>query len=143
MAPIFPPQGPKDGKRFQALKREEREYLLFCLDFCSRILEIRPMHIEALELAANHYTELGYYHDGLRLDERLLALKPDDPGILYNLGCSLALNGRPDDAILTLSRAVRRGYLDYRHMATDHDLRSLRHEPRFRELLQLMESRAG
>ncbi len=141
MVPIFPPHGPQDEARCRALKGEEREYFLFCLEFCSEILLKRPEQLEALEMAANHFTDLGYYTDGLMLDQRLALLKPRDPGVLYNLGCSFALIGRPDDAIITLSRAVQHGYADYRHMADDRDLSSLRGDSRFRELLSIMEKK--
>lgn len=131
MPSIFPPHGEQDAARFQSVDREEREYLLFCLEFCGGILDVRPSHLEALEAAANHFTELGYYVDGLRLDERLAELRPGDPGVLYNLSCSLALNGRMDDAFAVLSRAIRSGYHDHGHMAVDRDLGSLHADPRF------------
>ncbi len=138
MTSIFPPNGPRDETRFHSVKREDREYSLFCLEFCSDILCMRPVQLEALELAADHFTALGYYTDGLLLDQRLAMLKPRDPGILYNLGCSFALVGKADDAILTLMRAVRYGYRDRRHMAGDRDLLSLREDPRFKALLATM-----
>lgn len=139
MTPIFPPQGPQDEERLRLVKPEEREYLWFCLEFCSSVLEARPVHLEALEMAANHYTELGYYNDGLGLDERLVKLRPGDPGVLYNLACSLALIGRTADAVRALRRAVLHGYVDRRHMAADRDLESLRPDPGFRALLAEME----
>lgn len=142
MVPIFPAHGPQDEARYRSVKREDREYSLFCLEFCSAVLLRRPEQIEALEMAANHFTALGYYTDGLLLDQRLALLKPRDPGVLYNLACSFALIGHVDDAILTLSRAVRFGYHDHRHMAEDKDLSSLRDDPRFRELLDLIEKRS-
>lgn len=141
MASIYPPQGPQDDKRYQSVKREERDYIVFCLEFCSHILEKRPDHIEALELAANHFTELGYYEDGLRLDQSLARIRPTDPGVLYNLGCSFALTGRADEAILALSRAVKNGYGNHRHMASDRDLENVRGDSRFRELISLMRGR--
>lgn len=141
MTSIFPPKGQQDEERSQSVKREEREYLWFCLEFCDKVLEWRPSHLEALEMAANHYTELGYYDDGLKLDERLAALKPADPGVLYNLACSLALTGRVEDAMFALTKAVQNGYTDHRHMATDRDLGALRGLPRFRELVAAMESK--
>lgn len=139
MVPIFPPHGPQDEARFQSVKREERDYSLFCLEFCSAILDRRPAQLEALEMAANHFTALGYYTDGLLLDQRLAMLRPHDPGVLYNLGCSFALIGQVDDAILTLSRAIRFGYDDHHHMASDKDLSSLRSDARFKDLLATME----
>lgn len=141
ISPIFPPKGPQDQKRAHSVRREEREYLWFCLEFCGKIVSLRPNHMEALEMAANHYTELGYFSDGLQLDERLASLRPEDPGVLYNLACSLALTGRSDDAILILTKAVRYGYHDHRHMLVDRDLEPLRGDPRFDELISLMESR--
>ncbi|MCC8189662.1 MAG: hypothetical protein LIP77_03355 [Planctomycetes bacterium] len=137
MLNIFPPSGSQDEARYQAIKEEEREYLWFCVEFCGRILQKRPAQLEALEVAANHFTALGYYHDGLRLDERLAALKPDDPQILYNLACSLALTGNTDAAIFELGRAVRNGYRDFRHMAADEDLGNLKDDPRFQEILAM------
>lgn len=141
MSPIFPPHGPRDEARWKGNSKDEREYSLFCLEFCSSILDRRPEQFEALEMAANHYTQLGYYVDGLVLDERLATLCPDDPGVLYNIACSFALVGRVDDAILALSRAVKNGYVNHSHMAKDDDLKSLRDDERFLQLLQLMRAR--
>ena len=42
MVPIFPPHGPQDEARFQSMKRDERDYSLFCLEFCSALLDRRP-----------------------------------------------------------------------------------------------------
>ena len=138
MASIFPPHGPRDDERWKGNSRDEREYSLFCLEFCSAILDRRPEQFEALEMAANHFTQLGYYADGLRLDERLARLRPDDSGVLYNIACSFALVGRGDDALLALSRAVKNGYRNHRHMAKDEDLASLHEDERFKRLLRLM-----
>lgn len=136
---IFPPSGSHDEARYQSVKRDEREYLWFSLEFCGKILQIRPTHIEALEMAANHFTELGYFADGLRLDERLASLKPDDPGVLYNLSCSLALTGDIDRALGELIKAVSKGYHDFHHMSVDRDLGPLREDPRFQDVLAMAE----
>ncbi len=142
MEPIYPPSGPQDAVRYSTVKKEDREYLAFCLEFCAIVLKQRPNHLEALELAANQFTALGYYQDGLKMDERLVKLRPRDPNILYNFACSLALTGRRDDAILALVHAVNAGYNDYRHMQADKDLGAVRHDPRFIELLFMMGKRA-
>lgn len=135
MPNLFPPKGEQDTERFLALKESERDYLWFSLDFCGRVLALRPSHFEALEMAANHCTELGYYAAGLELDARLAALRPDDPGILYNLACSMALVGNRDEALATLDKAVKSGYTDHRHMAKDRDLASLQGDSRFEEVV--------
>ncbi len=143
MASIFPPRGPRDAARWAGASGDDREYGLFCLEFCSAILDRRPEQFEALELAADHFTRLGYYADGLGVDERLARMRPEDPGVLYNMACSFALVGRAEEALSALSRAARFGYANHRHMAGDDDLASLRGDARFRRLLSAMRERAG
>ena len=113
----------------------EREYLSFLMDFCVQVLEKRPCYREALENAANAMTALGYYEDGLRMDSRLSRLFPDDPGILYNLACSLALTTNTEEALDALEKSIYTGYKDARHMVQDSDLESLQDHPRFSALL--------
>ncbi len=135
MKKIFPPYGDQDTARFASVSQDDREYMWFCLELCDTILSRRPDHLEALETAANHYTALGYYADGLDLDYRLADLKADDPGILYNLSCSLALVGKRDEALSRLETAVAKGYRDHKHMANDRDLQSLKTEPKFTQIV--------
>jgi thioredoxin-like negative regulator of GroEL len=60
---------------------------------------------------------------------------PDDFLARYNLACSLARAGRPDEAIDSLSKAILLGYDDLAHVDVDPDLDSLRDLPEFRALL--------
>ncbi len=142
MPGIFPPRGVRDDRRWRSVSDDEKRYALFCIEFCSAVLERRPDHREALEAAANHFTALGYYTDGLSLDERLVRLHPSDPGALYNIACSFALVGRPEEALSALSRAVGHGYANHAHMSKDADLASLHADLRFHAILQVLRSRA-
>ena len=45
------------------------------------------------------------------------------------------------DAEMAYRRAVELGYHDFRYMREDRDLDSIRHDPRFRKLLQEYENR--
>ena len=83
----------------------------------------------------------GRYADGLELDKRLIQLRPHDALAHYNLACSYALLKKPDLALKTLRRAVELGYRDFRYMREDRDLESVRHDPRFRQLLREFEHR--
>ena len=134
--------GPRDEKRFRALDEETRDYLGFQLDLCLGILSRRPQHLEALASAANALTALGYYADGLALDRRLSALRPEDPVVVYNLACSLALAGQNDEALTVLAQAIRLGYREAEHMAQDPDLVSLQKFPQFRQLLAEVSDKA-
>ncbi len=138
MASIYPPHGPQDLARAEKIPAEQREYLDFSLEFCGKILDRRPEHPHALEIAAFRLTELGFYTDALLLDQRLAGLRPGDPAVFYDLACSYALVGLPDAAIEALARAVRYGYRDARHMSVDDDLKSLRQDPRFKEIVLML-----
>lgn len=129
--------GPRDERRFVAVAAEEREYLQFILTLCLGTLSVRPYQPEALENAAAALTTLGYYNSGLLLDRRLQALFPDDQTVNYNLACSLSLNGKCDEGLAMLEKAIRLGYRDAKLMSTDADLENLRSLPRFAQLLKL------
>jgi tetratricopeptide (TPR) repeat protein len=112
----------------------------FELDFFSGVLERHPCYVDALRAHANNLTLKGRYAEGLQYDKRLVQLRPTDPLAHYNLACSYALLKRPDQAIKTLRRAIELGYRDFRYMREDRDLDSIRHDPRFRQLLREYEN---
>ncbi|HMC65096.1 MAG TPA: tetratricopeptide repeat protein [Gemmataceae bacterium] len=119
----------------------EQSQLDFELDFYSGILERFPCYIDILRSHGNNLTLKGRYAEGLQIDKRLVQLRPNDPLAHYNLACSYALLKRPDQAIKTLRRAVELGYRDFRYMREDRDLDSIRHDPRFRQLMREYENR--
>ncbi len=94
-----------------------------------------------LRVQGNNLTLKGRYAEGLQIDKRLIQLRPSDPLAHYNLACSYALLKKPDHAIKTLRRAVELGYRDFAYMRKDHDLDTLRLDPRFRQLLREFEDR--
>jgi Flp pilus assembly protein TadD len=100
--------------------------------FCAR----HPRDAENLIELAALLTRLGRYQEGLSADQELVRLLPEDPTVHYNLACSLALTGAPDQAVAALEIAVRLGYRDREHLLGDEDLASLRSNPRFRALLE-------
>ena len=106
------------------------------LEFLEKIASRLPEDIEVLRALADLYTRTGDYTEGLRLDERLSQLCSEDPMVWYNLGCSLALVERKEDALEALSRALEIGYDDYEWMKKDSDLTSLHGDPRFESMLE-------
>jgi len=95
----------------------------------------RPDDLAALRALAYAYSAAGRHQDALRADVRLVAMAPEDPGLRYDLACSLALVGRPDDALDELDRAVRLGFRERELLLADADLDSIRTHPRFALLL--------
>jgi tetratricopeptide (TPR) repeat protein len=119
----------------------EQSQLDFEIDFFGGILERKPDYVDVLRVMGNNLTLKGRYTQGLIIDKRLVQLRPRDPLAHYNLACSYALLKRPDQALRTLRLAVELGYRDFRYMREDHDLDSIRHDPRFRQLLREYENR--
>ncbi len=114
----------------------DQSQLDFELEFFSAILERRPEYVDVLRVIGNNLTLKGRYAQGLQIDRRLVQLRPNDALAHYNLACSYALLKRPDQALRALRRAVELGYRDFRYMLEDHDLDSIRHDPRFRQLMR-------
>ena len=107
----------------------------FDIDFFERLLARNGDSVEVLRTLGELVSKKGDVHRALDLDRRLVALLPDDVLARYNLACSLALAGRPDEAIDSLSTAILLGYDDLAHLDVDPDLDSLRERPDFRALL--------
>ncbi len=104
------------------------------LRFIEAVAVRLPDDDAVLKALGNLYTRAGFYAEGLDVDKRLSALCPDEPMVLYNLGCSLALTGNTDAALDSLRRAISLGYDDLAFMARDEDLRSLRELAEFRAM---------
>ena len=109
----------------------------FEVKFFKGVLARKPDHIEAMKALAEVYTRVGEIGKGLVLDLKLSRLLPQDPTVHYNLGCSYALAGDAKKAIATLRKAVILGYRDHAHMANDPDLKNLRNEEEFKEILKI------
>lgn len=118
----------------------DQSQLDFELEFFGRILERLPDYVDVLRVMGNYLTLKGRYAQGLVIDKRLVQLRPRDPLAHYNLACSYALLKRPDQALRTLRQAIELGYRDFRYMREDHDLDSIRQDPRFRQLLREYEN---
>lgn len=107
----------------------------FDIDFFERILARNPDSIDVLRVLGELASRRGLNERALELDRRLVARLPDDFLARYNLACSLAMAGHPEEAIVALTEAFRLGYDDVAHMEVDPDLASIRERPEFRALV--------
>ena len=105
------------------------------LGFLESVRKRLPAHQRTLEALGHLYTRTGHYADGLQVDEALIRLRPDDPVAWYNLACSQALTGQPEQALQALAKAMELGFDDVRAIRADADLASLHTDPRFAALL--------
>ena len=116
------------------MKRQESKDLDIKIQFMEGLVRRDPEYIEALQLLGDHYTQRGSYDQGLRVDEKLSRLEPYNPLVFYNLACSYSLIGEIDAAAHALEKALALGYRDFKWLAKDPDLRTLRKHPVFREI---------
>lgn len=114
----------------------ERPQLDFELEFFGKILATVPDFADVLRAQACNLTLKGRIQDGLVVDEKLASVRPTDPTAHYNLACRYAVLKRRDEAIGALRKAVELGYRDVEFIEQDHDLDSIRKDPRFRKLLK-------
>ncbi len=103
----------------------KKDDLEFEIAFYESILKDTPDFIEALSAIGDAYTKAGYWQKGLEVDLKLVALRPDDPTIQYNLACSYALLNQTRPALNALIKAIDLGYDDFAFLKTDSDLENL------------------
>ncbi|HUQ19606.1 MAG TPA: protein kinase [Gemmatimonadaceae bacterium] len=103
-----------------------------------RWLDLNPDDARALNLGATIWSNLGQKEKALEWARRSLVIDKEDPQLLYNVACVYAIEGMKDDAILTLERAIDKGYGHKEWIEHDSDLNSLRSDKRFQALLERM-----
>jgi tetratricopeptide (TPR) repeat protein len=108
----------------------------FDIDFYERVLRIQPNNVRVLKLLGELYSRQGQHDRALAVDQKLAELVPDDAAVNYNLACSLAMQGTPEQAIAALAKALELGYNDFSHLEVDPDWNKLRELPEFQSLLR-------
>jgi adenylate cyclase len=65
-------------------------------------------------------------------------MDPDDPMLLYNLGCIHALADDPEESLDCLEQAVAAGLTQKNWFLHDGDLDAIRTHPRFQRLMDIL-----
>ncbi len=106
----------------------------FEIKFYENILKDNPDFVEVLKALAELYTKSGRYQEGLKLDQKLIKLLPDDAIVYYNTACSHSLLQDIDKSLGAIKKAMELGYNDFSYMHKDPDLENLRKDRRFTEI---------
>jgi serine/threonine protein kinase/Flp pilus assembly protein TadD len=101
-------------------------------------VDLHPDDARALYMGANGLVALGQKVKGLAWARRARHIDPDDPMLLYNLGCIHSLAGDLEESIDCLERAAAGGLLQKGWYEHDGDLEPVRGHPRFKALLERM-----
>jgi len=123
------------------LTREEKRNLDVEIGFIEGVVRKDPDYIDALQILGDDYTKRGRFDDGLKIDEQLARLRPQDATVLYNLACSYSLTGQTEPAFAALHRALAAGYDDFKWMAQDPDLETLRNHPLYEQVRAKIKTR--
>ena len=116
------------------VRRESERDLDIEIGFLEGVVRRDPAYIEALQVLGDDYTKRGKFTEGLKVDEQLAKLRPDDSLVHYNLACSYSLTSRFEEALAALHRALDLGYRDFKWMSRDPDLKNLRSNPGYRKV---------
>ncbi len=95
-----------------------------------------------LRREAHEAHDRGEYGGAAERLREVLGTEPPDPVDAYNLACALALDGKGEEALAWLARAVDLGYANLEHMEKDPDLDSLRSAEAYRRLVERLRSPA-
>jgi len=117
------------------MHKESQKDLEFETAFFESVLRRDRNYVEVIELLGGLYTRQGRIEEGLKMDRRMVKLRPENAVAHYNLACSLALMKKRDAAFSALREAIRLGYDDYEWMAKDKDFAALQEDPEFVALL--------
>ena len=116
-------------------KREEqnKEDIDFEIQLFESILKERPDFTEVMMALGDLYTKKGLNEKGLRIDQKLFHLRPEDPIVLYNLACSYSLTNQIEEALKIIKLAIEFGYDDMEYLLSDRDLDNLKKDQQFQK----------
>jgi Flp pilus assembly protein TadD len=124
------------------MSKEKNSDPAFEIRFFESILRRNGSYTDVVEILGGLYTKIGRIADGLKMDRRLVRLRPENATAHYNLACSLALCRRKAEALRALQRAVALGYNDLEWLAQDPDFDGLKEHAQFRALLEQLKPHA-
>ncbi|RME80278.1 MAG: tetratricopeptide repeat protein [Planctomycetota bacterium] len=134
------------ASRLQPKNGELYFYQGLCQFYLNQYSKAIPFFSKAIQLNTKDYRSFayrGYCYLKLKnlnqAEQDFLSaqkLDPKDPVTAYNLGCIYALKGQPQEALLWLKRALKKGYHDFENLKKDPDLKSLHQNPEFQRLLK-------
>ena len=137
---------PEKNSARKKLTRSKQRDLDTKIQFIEGLVRRAPDYVDALQILGDHYTQRGRFTEGLKVDEQLANLEPENPLVFYNLACSCSLTGEFDRATHALEKALELGYRDFNWLAKDPDLKKLRAQPAYRALkekIQRLKKKAG
>ncbi|MBN2052675.1 protein kinase [Candidatus Woesearchaeota archaeon] len=118
------------------MKKEEEDARRRGVKLAERHLAFNPGDTRALYMGANALIALGQREKGLAWANQARELEPNDPMLLYNLGCIYSITNEQNQALDCLEQALKNGFANKRWLEHDSDFDPLREQPRFKKILE-------
>lgn len=128
----------KKSKPRKGLNRQQKRDLDIEIGFLEGVIRRDPGYLEALQILGDDYTRRGKFLEGLKIDESLALLRPDDSLVHYNLACSYSLTDQFDRTLKSLETALACGYRDFKWLAEDPDLEAFREQTSYSKIKLLI-----
>jgi serine/threonine protein kinase/Flp pilus assembly protein TadD len=129
-------------KRLGLLKEAEKLRLRM-VAVLRQQLELVPEDVRARILLSSNLASSGDVDECIRHLQTAVALRPNDPNILYNAACTYGLMTRKAEALAMLKKAIAAGWGNPNWAARDSDLDCLHDDPEFQKLVGLSEAAAS
>ena len=132
------------GKAYQAQGDRVREQAAYrkAADAAESALKREPKDASLLALLAHYHAQLGEASRSTLLLRQALALAADDPDVNYTAGATYELLGQRPLAMELIAKALVRGHRAA-EFERDPDVRALRDDPRWSQVLRQAQSRIG
>lgn len=124
----------KSSNQRKRVNRQQVREMDVQIGFLEGVIRRDPRYVEALQLLGDNYTKRGRYVEGLKVDEKLTQLDPQNPLTFYNLACSCSLTDKFEAAADALEKAMDLGYRDFKWLTRDPDLKKLRQHEIFERI---------
>jgi len=121
-------------KRLGLLKEAEKLRLRM-VSVLRQQLELVPEDVRARILLSSNLASTGEVDECIRHLQTAVALRPNDPNILYNAACTYGVMARKAEALAMLKKAIAAGWGNPNWAARDSDLDCLHDDPEFRKLV--------
>jgi len=122
----------------QQLGREDEACRAYqaAIDSAQNHLELNPGDSRAYSLGAGSLARLGDKERAKQWTEQAMALAPEDPVMLYNAACQMAVLGESERALDVLERSIEAGVAVGEWIKNDPDFEDLRDHPRFQSIVK-------
>lgn len=99
-------------------------------------IEKYPKYVMAYNDRAAVYVKQGKFDKAREDLSKALAIDPHNPATYYNTAALYSLQNESSQALDYLERALVLGFKDYDLLRSDPDLKNIRQNPKFREILK-------